>query len=354
MRWFLSPRRLIAVLIMGPFILLNLLVCRFFMALDYVLFFGFWRQVVTKPVFIIASPRTATTYLFHKIAEQPKMTAIKLWEIAYAPSITQKYIIIGFLRFDSLFGSPARRLMLHVTGKMLKRYDQVHVMGLNLPEEDESILLFRMSTVYLNFFYPDTGYFDDYFLFDDKIADAKRRRIMKFYYRCVQRHNYVFNRKDDKTFVSKNPAFMSKVKSLHAFFPNAVFLNINRTPAKTIPSTINLMNTVYGFFSSKKPSAALNEKTKRIVIAWYKMAHHYLNEYFPGTTLQIDFRKLVKNEDETMNAIAKMVGLDPAVFMSPGKQEGSAHVTRSAYPTLTEEETENVLEELSFLRPYCS
>jgi len=326
------------------------------MMLDYVFFFPFVKMKVKKSIFIIASPRTATTFLFHKLAEQTdKMTAMKLWEIAYAPSIIQKYMVIGIMKIDRIFGHPVKIFLLYVTGKMFKRYDQIHVIGLNLPEEDEAILLFRMSSVYLNFFYPDTKYFDDYFLFDDNIRDAKRKRITKFYFRCVQRHNYVFNRNGEKYFLSKNPAFMSKVKSLHDFFPDAVFLNINRTPAKTIPSTINLSNTVYSFFTSRKPSDEINERTKRVVIEWYKMAHKYLLEYFPDSTVQIDFRKLVKNDPETMNKICEPIGIDPSIFneTEEAKKSESGHKTKSNYPTLGDAELEEVLAELPFLREYC-
>src|SRR5690606_37529268 len=90
---FFNFKRVFAILIFLPLFLINLIGNRIFMMLDYLFFFKFTRLKIDKSVFIVAVPRSATTYLFHKLANQrDKTTAMKLWEIAYAPSIIQKYI----------------------------------------------------------------------------------------------------------------------------------------------------------------------------------------------------------------------------------------------------------------------
>ena len=348
-----SWKRLFAALLLFPLFIVNMTVNRLFMLLDYVFFFPFLWKKIDRSAFIVAVPRSGTTFLFHKLAENhTRFTAMKLWEIAYAPAITQKYLVLGVLWLDRKIGSPLKKIVLRIEDKMLGNFKKIHHMSLNLPEEDEAILLWNYATVYLNFFYMDTTHFDDYFRFDDCLSDRKRRRIMRWYYRQVQRHNFVFNRTGQKIFLSKNPAFMSKIKTLHEFFPNAVMLNINRCPSRTIPSTMNLSNAAYSFFTAYKPTESINERTKRVVIDWYKMAHQHL-KLFGDQCVEIDFYKLVKGDQATLQNITSRLQVPYDVLKQDAQKDEKEHRNKTEYPKLSAEELTVVLEEIPFMKPYA-
>ncbi len=325
------------------------------MLLDHILFPGFKNQPIKNAVFIVAAPRSATTYLFHLLASEKELfTSFKLWEIVFAPGILQKYLLSAILRFDRSIGNPLRKMVLKLERKIFGNLTHIHKISLTLPEEDEAILLWNMSTVYLNFFFPDTSHFDDYFLFDDCLPLKKKRRIMNYYYRCVQRHNYVFNKSGTRRFLSKNPAMMSKVKSMHGFFPDATILNINRSPAKTIPSTIALNNTIYQFFTSAKASEYINNKTRKILINWYKMANRNITSYYAGNFVEIDFHDLVKGEQHTIELICEKLTIDSNVFYKNKQEEveGSNHISKNKYASLEQADLEQIRIELPFLSKY--
>jgi hypothetical protein len=356
MRWF-NARRMIMSLILIPVFACLLIINRLFMFLDHLVFPGFRKQQNQNAVFIIAAPRSATTYLFHLLASQEKLfTTFKLWEIVFAPSILQKFIFSGLIKADKYFGSPIKTIVLKIESKILGNFTHIHKIGLALPEEDEAILLWNMSTVYLNFFFPDTKHFDDYFLFDECLTTAKRHRVMKYYFRCVQRHNYVFNRKGKKQFLSKNPAMMSKVKSLHLFFPAATILNINRSPAKTIPSTIALNNNIYKFFTSKKSTEEMNRKTRQILVNWYKMANRNISKYYEGNCVEINFNGLVRGERKTISAICEKLNIDPEIFYKQAneKEPAAKHISQNKYSQIETNELEDLLTELPFLAKYST
>lgn len=149
---------------------------------------------------------------------------------------------------------------------------------------------------------------------------------------------------------------MAKVKTLHSFFPDAVILNINRCPSKTIPSTIQLNNSIYKFFSSQKASVGLEQRTAEILVNWYKMSHRYLQQYNPDQVLEIDFNKLVKGEEDTVNQICLLLNLGPVIFLQKGSEKSvrNSHVSNNQYKKLTEVELARVLSELPFLAAYCS
>ncbi|MES2647596.1 MAG: sulfotransferase [Bacteroidota bacterium] len=325
------------------------------MLLDHLLFPGFRKQSIKNAVFIVAAPRSATTYLFHLLASEKEIfTTFKLWEIVFAPGISQKYLLLAIIRFDRSIGNPLRKMVLKIERKIFGNFTHIHKISLTLPEEDEAILLWNMSTVYLNFFFPDTPHFDAYFLFDDCLPLTKQHRIMNYYYRCVQRHNYVFNRSGNRRFLSKNPAMMSKVKSMHGFFPDATILNINRSPAKTIPSTIALNNNIYKFFTSVKASEYINNKTRQILINWYKMANNNISKYYAGNYAEIDFDHLVKGEQRTIEMICKKLGIDLNTFHKDQLQqvEASNHISKNKYASLAPEDIEQIRIELPFLSKY--
>ena len=64
------------------------------LALDWVLYPGFRKQPIQKPVFIVSLPRTGTTNLLHGMTD-PGMpfTALALWESLIAPSVTHKKML---------------------------------------------------------------------------------------------------------------------------------------------------------------------------------------------------------------------------------------------------------------------
>ena len=63
------------------------------LSLDWVLF-QVLKQEIKNPIFITSLPRTGTTNLFHSLSSNKSLfTAMSLWEIIFAPSITQKKCI---------------------------------------------------------------------------------------------------------------------------------------------------------------------------------------------------------------------------------------------------------------------
>lgn len=352
MRWF-NLKRLLIVLFLFPIFMYLLVVNNVFLLLDYVFFPHFLWLKVKRPVFIIAAPRSATTYLYHALAKGEGFTCFKLWEIVFAPSILQKYMAVGVLKFDKLIGSPIRKIVRFKEGILVGKLRQIHLIGLEYPEEDEAVLLWSLSSFYLNFFYPDSTFFDDLVVFDDGVSSRRKARIMRGYKRYVLRHNFVFNYKSEKRYLSKNPLFMPKVGAIGELYPDAVVLNINRCPAKTFPSTLGLNETLYRIFTSRPVPQAMNEKTYEILIQWYQMAERNLHAYFPDRHLKIDFIKLVTQDAGEIQLISDFLGSPPALLQAEKKKMNKKHTSANQYQAMTDVELAAVLDQIPFMRPYC-
>lgn len=352
MRWF-NLRRIAVVFLGLPFFLLVFVINQCFLLLDYVLFPFFLWQQLRSPVFIISAPRSATTFLYHSLATTDHFTCFKLWEIVFAPSICQKYLVIGLRKVDRLFYSPMKNTVLLIEHLLIGKLKKIHLIGLDLPEEDEAVLLWSLSTFYLHFFYPDSNYFDAFVLFDQDMPERRKVRIMRQYKRYIQRHHLVFNRKGTKRFLSKNPLLMPKVAALSKVFPDAQIVNINRCPSKTLPSTIGLNNTLYGLFTSRKASPDINAQMAAVLVSWYRLCEANLQNHYKKQHIKVAFRDLIAQEEQQITALARFLDLPKELLQTRRDHTDKKHKSTHNYTPIAPEVLKELLEELPFLTPYC-
>ena len=102
----LTRKRLSAMMIHFPFYVINQAINGFCLLLDEIIFPGYHDMAVTDPVFIVGFPRSGTTYIHRLMATDDQFTTIRLWEILFAPSISQKKIFQALGRLDRKLGDP--------------------------------------------------------------------------------------------------------------------------------------------------------------------------------------------------------------------------------------------------------
>ena len=354
MRWF-NLKRMAFCLFVLPIFIFILINNRIFLLLDYIFFPHFLRQKIKDPVYIIAAPRSATTFLFHSLAQnKDKYTCVKLWEIIFAPSILQKYSLIIIFKIDSYMKSPLKKSVRFFENLIIGKFSEIHVIGLELPEEDEGFLLWNLSTLYMTFFYSDSNFFENFYQFDRSMNQKAKNRIMKTYSNYIKRHNFVFNRKSDRQFLSKNPLMMNKIDSLHAIFPDARIININRDLAETLPSTLALNRSIYAAFTSIKTNESVESQTIEQLIAWYAMAHESLATKFPNQHIKIDFKKLIAQNKEEIIRISEFLSIPLVDLVFPVKASGKMHKNTNSYQRLSKEELAPILVKLKFMDQYCN
>ena len=343
---FPTAKRIFSVLFILPFFLVLIIVNRVFMLLDWIIFPGFRTMKLKKTGFIIGVARSATTYLFSILGKDNKhFSSFKLWEILFAPSIIQKYILLAIIKLDRLVGKPLYRFSLFMDRLLLGKIASLHAISFSQPEEDETLLLFAFSSIYLSYFFPDVRALDPYLFFDEDLSPKKRKRIMLFYKRCVQRHVYVFDRMEEKYFLSKNPAFVSKTITIAETFPGAMLIYMLRSPLKTIPSTISLNANVYSVFSGKKKGSPLSAKTTEAIIRWYKMADDSISKHWQNRNITVPFKKVTRQPEMTIKGIYDFLKITPGPAMNQllkTEQENSnnyksSHQYNSTSGTLEEE-----------------
>jgi hypothetical protein len=120
---------------------------------------------------------------------------------------------------------------------------KVHPSGLFLPEECELLSLHIFSSYNLLFLFPLKNEFKWFVHFDRMLSEKEKKRIMTFYVECIRRHAYF--KKHTGHFLSKSPAFSSKIESLFEYFPDGKIIYMARSPLEVIPSIFNLVQEFY-------------------------------------------------------------------------------------------------------------
>ena len=231
-----SLQRLLVIVLFWPVFLLVQLINGAGLLLDYVLFPDFRRVTVREPLFVVGVPRSGTTFLHRLLALDQRFTTTALWELLFAPSITQRYFWTALASLDARNGKPAGRLLLWLERRVLGGLDGVHKTGLLDPEEDYLGLIPVWGCFLMVLVVPSPSLWRLTFL-DRDGSPAEKRRLMAAYRRFVQRHLYFHGQ--DKQLLSKNPSFTPWMQTLADAFPDARFIGCLRNPDASVPSQIN-------------------------------------------------------------------------------------------------------------------
>ena len=232
-----SPQRILVLLLLWPLLLITQSINLVCLALDHVLFPGFRRIEVREPLFVIGVPRSGTTFLHRLLAlDAERFTTTTLWELLFAPSITQRIFWSLLARLDRLCLGILSRPFFFLERLALGWLDDVHATGLRAPEEDYLALIPVLGCFILVLPFPDRCLWELNY-FDRDVPVGRRNTVLTFYRSLVQRHLYFHG--SDKTFLSKNPSFTPMVESLARFFPDARFIACFRNPTAAVPSQVN-------------------------------------------------------------------------------------------------------------------
>ncbi len=236
--------------------------------LDEVLFRGYRKVRIRAPVFITGVPRSGTTFLHRVFAADPQFTTFSTWECLFAPSVTQKKMIIAIASLDAALGGGLKRLVDHITASATKGLKDIHATRLDAPEEDYFVFMPLLLCFILVVAFPGAGFVWRMGFFDKEMPDAQKQRLMRYYRACLQKHIYVYGQ--EKTLLSKNASFASLLKSLADEFPDARFIYCLRDPKETLPSQLSSVRDAMIACGNDPDSSFFREKMVDLLSFYYR------------------------------------------------------------------------------------
>lgn len=277
--------------------------------LDRLLYPRYQQQSIHEPVFIIGNPRSGTTFMHRMLAKDAdKFIHLRTWEMAFAPSITQRRFFQALSRLDDAIGGPLRRILEWVDERTFGQVDY-HKAGLWQAEEDEVLLLHVWnSTFQLAVFpYPDEVLRP---LLDFDHHPADRERVMAFYHEALLRHLHVRQKRPSQRFLSKNPVFSSRVDALAETFPDARFIYLIRSPLDVLGSIASAANTVWDEFQGAERPFPFYEVIWDTVHTWYRYTLDWIDNAPPERVMIVNFDELTNDPKRVVTGIYAHFGFE--------------------------------------------
>ena len=228
-----------------------------------------------------------------------------MWEILFAPSVTQRRVLYGLAR-------PLRAPLNYLANLMETRWHQQNVMhrvSLHEPEEDEYLLLHIWSALTTGL---SAGFLEQarpYVYFDNQLPRRDRQRIMGFYRRCVQRHLYAHRIPQNVHYLAKNPALSPKLETLHEFFPDARIVYLVRNPLEVVPSFLSMMQFTWRVIGVPTQGPELRDFVLDMTRHWYDYPLQYLDQKPEDSYVIVNYDDLVSDPSITVTEIYQQIGL---------------------------------------------
>jgi hypothetical protein len=181
----------------------------------------------------------------------------------------------------------------------------MHKIGLTEAEEDGQVLFQIWSSFDMIAFFPFPKLIKKYIYYDDQMPEEEKRRDMHYYSEIVKKHVYAHG---GRRYISKNPSYSPKVKTLHQQFPDAKFINIVRNPLQVIPSSISLFSKHCHTYGDPETDYALQETVIEHSKHWYLYPHQYLKDLPPSQYIRVRYKDLVADPKGTIEAIYRQFG----------------------------------------------
>ncbi len=274
------------------------------------IFFPDYRKVqIKEPVFIIGNPRSGTTFLQRLMAEDTQtFTSMRTWEMLFAPSITARRLFEVLAALDRRIGKPVRKPLLRLQRRW-QEANVVHKIALRAPEEDEYLLLHLWSTLKTWTFSAMLEEAERYTYFDEQVPQRERRRIQKFFHRCLQRHLYAHDAAD-QVYLSKNPSYSPMIETLLELFPDVRFIYLARNPLEMIPSYISLTEEEWQILGDPPEPYMSRDWIMEMAYHWYTYPLGRFSELPEDQYVVVNFHRMVDHAEVVVNEIYERLNLE--------------------------------------------
>lgn len=290
---------------------LHHLVSLFFRLLDEIFHRGYRKIQIKEPVFIIANPRSGTTFLH-------RLMALDSERFVFTKNAHTFFMTSSFVQFYYFFRWIDRNILRGIISKSLDKlddtfwggWDDIHAMGFNKTEEDE--LVFAQMMMSPGVFIP-FPYFHQ--IHDNKFLDREpsevRKNVMDFYESCVKR--FVFRAGKDKTYLAKNVMSTGRFKSLMERFPDAKIIYIARHPYDSVPSCASMFTSMYKLHSNEmRDDDPAKKAWAQLGIDFFKYSKEMRKTIPPEQFIEVKYDDLLDDPQGTVKKIYSHFSWQPS------------------------------------------
>jgi len=283
--------------------IIDLLLHILFRLIDEIFYSDYKKVQIKEPVFIIANPRSGTTFL-HRILS---MDGERFAYMKFAHTLFCSVSFIKFYnllsRFHKAIGRPLKRVMNWTESKLFKGWKGVHNMGFSQAEEDEALFAQMMQSSGIFVLFPFLNRIKNTHCLDCE-SEIVRKNAMDFYESSLKRFMYATG--SNKIYLAKNVNSTGRIQSILTKFPDARLIFIARNPINAVPSTASMFSAMYPLHSPalQKTDAEYREWCE-LSIAFYIHFDEVGKAFNQDKFLAVEYEDLVAEPIEIVERIYK-------------------------------------------------
>lgn len=304
-------------------------------ALDHVFYPGFRRHPIERPVYIVGSPRSGTTFLHSLLAlDEERFTSLTLYE-TLLPSITLCRLIEVAGALDRRLGRPLGRLSAAIETRAFGGWEDVHTTAFSRPEEPEGLWVLKMLTPAAYLLFPFFDEMPELESLESLRSPRARDSAVRFYVGSLRRHLYRDARRGrSRRLLVKTVLFPSRIEAVMEALPDIRFIHLIRDPRRTVASALSMFTMPWKVHSPGMVGATPETaRFAQVVIDGYRKYQRGRAETPPDRWLTLDFIDLIRDPDASVAGIYSHLGLEPGEdFTARVRAEGNAaRARRSAH-----------------------
>lgn len=199
---------------------------------------GIAAEPVHQPLFVIGLPRAGTTFLHNLLSVDPAHRAPMTWEIMYPSPPPEEASFERDARIERA------QQALAFEGFMEPGLQAIHPFNALRPEECNFLWEHSFLTVNFPAFWDVPSY-------AKLMQEADFRPVYEEHRQALQHLQHRFRR---SRWVLKSPAHMMWLEALNAVYPDALFVQCHRDPAKVLGSLSSNLAALRATFSDHVPA----------------------------------------------------------------------------------------------------
>ena len=275
-------------------------------ALDDVLYPEYREVDVDAPIFVVANPRSGTTFLHRLLCLDNQFVYPKLYH-TILPAISLFECIEASDRLDrrlhGLLGEGVESLEETVFGG----WEDIHPLAFDRAEEDEGLFVLTLLSAGLYLLYPEINALPRPAAIDD-LERETRERAMDFYEESLRR--LMYHQGPDQQFLGKTVLIPGRIHSMLDRFPDARFIHLVRHPYETVPSFVSMFRTPWRFHAAGIEDDSPHVKQLADLAIDYYRRMHEARERIPDAQIEtFRFSTVVGEPRETVDRIYEWLDL---------------------------------------------
>lgn len=263
---------------------------------------------VGQPIFIMASPRSGTTFLHRLMSLDQQFTSYSLWQTMF-PTLTAYEAIAGIKRLDELTGSILDKTQDAAARYFFRGWEGIHKTRFDEAEEDEATFVLQMATpaVWLAFPFVEELSRVAYI---DRLPN--RAAMATFFRGTMKRHMWHAQKNgEQKTLLAKNVLLAGRLGIITDAAPDARFVNIVRHPYRTVGSLMSFFTTPWRYHSPDiKMDGPQSQAFAKLAMEYALTVHRFMLELPPERGITIMYSDLIADPEREILKIYERFGLE--------------------------------------------